>query len=112
MKRSSIIEARRKQVNPLIRQDVDLSFQIVDRIHEILLAKGLKQKDLALLLGKKEAEISKWMRGTHNFTIDTLVSIEQALGAPILRVIHQKDVIHTYEFEPMMACEPLPAPEP
>lgn len=112
MKRSNIIEARRKQVNPLIRQDVDLSFQIVDRIHEILQAKGLKQKDLALLLGKKEAEISKWMRGTHNFTIDTLVSIEQALGAPILRVIHQKDVIHTYEFEPMMACEPLPNPEP
>ena len=112
MKRSSIIEARRKQVNPLIRQDVDLSFQIVDRIHEILQAKGLKQKDLALLLGKKEAEISKWMRGTHNFTIDTLVSIEQALGAPILRVIHQKDVIHTYEFEPMMACETLPNPEP
>ena len=112
MKRSSIIEARRKQVNPLIRRDVDLSFQIVDRIHEILQAKGLKQKDLALLLGKKEAEISKWMRGTHNFTIDTLVSIEQALGAPILRVIHQEDIIHAYEFEPMMACEPLPNPEP
>ena len=58
MKRSSIIEARRKQVNPSVRQDIDLSFQIVDRIHEILQAKGLKQKDLALLLGKKEAEIS------------------------------------------------------
>ena len=112
MKRSSIIEARRMQVNPEVRQRVDLSFQIVDRIYEILQAKGLRQKDLAQLLGKKEAEISKWMRGTHNFTIDTLVSIEQALGAPILRVIHQKDVIHTYEFEPMMACEPLPNPEP
>ena len=81
MKRSSIIEARRMHVNPLVRQNVDLSFQIVDRIHEILVAKGLKQKDLASLLGKKEAEISKWMRGTHNFTIDTLVSIEKALGA-------------------------------
>ena len=112
MKRSSIIEARRKQVNPLVRQNVDLSFQIVDRIHEILQAKGLKQKDLALRLGKKEAEISKWMRGTHNFTIDTLVSIEQALGAPILQVVHQKDSIHTCEFEPMMASEPLPTPEP
>ena len=85
MKRSSIIETRRMHVNPLIRQNVDLSFQIVDRIHEILVAKGLKQKDLASLLGKKEAEISKWMRGTHNFTIDTLVSIEKALGAPILQ---------------------------
>ena len=79
MKRSSILENRRRSVNPEIRESVDISFQIVDRIHEILTEKGMKQKDLALLLGKKEAEISKWMRGTHNFTIDTLVSIENAL---------------------------------
>lgn len=89
MKRSSILEERRKHVDPEIRKSVDLSFQIVDRIHDILEAKGLKQKDLAQLLGKREAEISKWMRGTHNFTIDTLVSIEDALQAPILNVVHQ-----------------------
>ena len=93
MRRSSILENRRRQVNPEIRESVDMSFQIVDRIHEILVEKGLKQKDLALLLGKKEAEISKWMRGTHNFTIDTLVTIERALQAPILQVIHQEEVM-------------------
>ena len=87
------MENRRRQVNPEIRESVDLSFQIVDRIHEILVEKGLKQKDLALLLGKKEAEISKWMRGTHNFTIDTLVTIERALQAHILHVIHQEEVM-------------------
>lgn len=88
MKTSSIIEARRRKVNPEIRRMVDLSFKIVDRIHEILKAKGLKQKDLALRLGKKESEISRWMRGTHNFTIDTLISIEDALGEPIIAVCH------------------------
>ncbi len=93
MKRSSVLENRRRQVNPEIRESVDLSFQIVDRIHEILVAKGMKQKDLAMLLGKKEAEISKWMRGTHNFTIDTLVTIENALQAPIMQVIHQEEVM-------------------
>ena len=93
MRRSSILENRRRQVNSEIRESVDLSFQIVDRIHEILVEKGLKQKDLALLLGKKEAEISKWMRGTHNFTIDTLVTIERALQAPILQVIHQEEMM-------------------
>jgi transcriptional regulator with XRE-family HTH domain len=92
MKRSRILEERRKHVNPETRKSVELSFQIVDRIHEILEEKNLKQKDLAALLGKKEAEISKWMRGTHNFTIDTLVSIETALDAPILQVFHQEDL--------------------
>ena len=92
MKRSRILEERCKHVNPEIRKSVDLSFQIVDRIHQILEEKGLRQKDLAELLGKSEAEISKWMRGTHNFTIDTLVSIEIALNAPILQVFHQEDL--------------------
>ena len=36
MKRSSIIDARRKQVNPEVRERVELSFQIVNRIHEII----------------------------------------------------------------------------
>ena len=90
---SSIIEARRRKVNPEIRRMVDLSFKIVDRIHEILKEKGLKQKDLALRLGKKESEISRWMRGTHNFTIDTLIAIEDALGEPIIAVC-QSEVPH------------------
>ncbi len=86
MKRSSIIEARRAKVSPEVRRRVNLSFLIVDRIHSILEAKGLKQKDLANMLGKNESEISKWMRGTHNFTIETITSIENVLGVPILQV--------------------------
>ena len=89
MKRSKIIEERRRQVSPEVRERVSLSFQIVDRIHEILEERNLRQKDLALMLGKSEAEISKWMCGTHNFTIDTVVAIEEALQAPILQVCHE-----------------------
>ncbi|MDE6392658.1 MAG: helix-turn-helix domain-containing protein [Muribaculaceae bacterium] len=87
MKRSSIIEARRAKVSPEVRRRVDLSFLIVDRIHSILKEKGLKQKDLANMLGKKESEISKWMRGTHNFTLETISAIENVLGIPILQVV-------------------------
>lgn len=86
MKRNSIIGARRAIVSPEVRRRVDLTLLIVDRIHSILEEKGFKQKDLASMLGKKESEISKWMRGTHNFTIDTITSIENALGTPILQI--------------------------
>lgn len=87
MKRSDIIEARRATVSPEIRRRVDLSFLIVDRIHAVLNQRGLRQKDLAVMLDKKESEISKWMRGTHNFTIDTISQIEKVLGEPILQVV-------------------------
>jgi transcriptional regulator with XRE-family HTH domain len=89
MRRSKILEERRRRVSPEARESVAMSFRIVDRIHDILKEKDLKQKDMASLLGKSEAEISKWMRGTHNFTIGTLVAIEAALDAPILEVYHQ-----------------------
>ena len=90
MKRSSIIEARRAKVSPEVRRSVTLSFLIVDRIHAILEERGPKQKDLANMLGKKESEISKWMRGTHNFTIETISSIENVLGYQILQVAEMK----------------------
>lgn len=53
MKRSSVIDRRRTHVSDAVRERVDLSFHIVDRIHVILTDKGLKQKDLAEMLGKK-----------------------------------------------------------
>ena len=101
-----MLEERRRRVNTEVRDSVALSFRIVDRIHEILVEKGLRQKDLAQRLGKSEAEISKWMRGTHNFTIDTLITIEGALDAPIVDVC-RSHAYPAYEFEPVVAAGPF-----
>lgn len=63
---------------------VSKSFDISERILDILEEKGWTQKDLAERLSKKESEISKWMKGTHNFTLETIAKIEIALGQTIL----------------------------
>jgi len=55
MRRSKVLEERRRRVSPEARDSVATSFRIVDRTHDILEEKGLKQKDLASLLGKSEA---------------------------------------------------------
>ena len=83
--------------NPLFRQcltaipeeqrvEFELSLGIAERISEILKSKGLTQKDFARLLGKRESEISKWMTGRHNFTTQTVVRIEMALGCKVLTI--------------------------
>jgi transcriptional regulator with XRE-family HTH domain len=87
MKKNPRLEERRKSIPPEIDLFISRSFDIVDRIHEILLSKNLGQKDLAALLGKQESEISKWMSGTHNFTIKTITRIEKVLGASIVKVL-------------------------
>ncbi len=84
MLRNKRLEARRKKISKDVELFVERSFDIVDRIHFILQKQGKEQKDLAKALGKTESEISKWMTGTHNFTIKTLTKIEATLGESIL----------------------------
>lgn len=92
MKKNKRLEERRKSISKDIDIFVEQSFDIVDRIHEILAKQGKEQKDLARLLGKNESEISKWMTGTHNFTINTLAKIQAVLGEPIIQIAREKQV--------------------
>ncbi len=89
MLKNKRLEARRKKISKDVELFVERSFDIVDRIHFILKDKGMEQKDLAKALGKTESEISKWMSGTHNFTIKTISKIESVLGEPILQTVKQ-----------------------
>lgn len=73
---------------------IDHSFAIVDRIDEIMRKKNISQRQLAEMLGKKESEVSKWMRGTHNFTIKTIAKLEAVLGEPIFQVAPKTPVVH------------------
>lgn len=92
MKRSKILEERRKSLPKDIKIFISLSFSIVDRIHFILEEQGKSQKELAELLGKKESEISRWMRGNHNFTLETIAKIQAALDKIVIDVpIEEKE---------------------
>lgn len=71
-----------------IRTQVDLSMGISDRIANVLEERGMTQKDFARLMGKTEAEVSRWLAGRHNFTLSTLAKISSALGTDIIKVAH------------------------
>ncbi len=66
--------------------EFEMSFAIAERIVEILKQKGMTRRDLAKILDKRESEISKWLTGRHNFTINTLSHISSALGEDIIVV--------------------------
>jgi ribosome-binding protein aMBF1 (putative translation factor) len=83
-KKNPRLEERRRNIPNDTKIFVEYSFQIVDKIHEILASKDIEQKDLARLLNKSESEISKWMTGTHNFTLKTISKIEDVLEEKLL----------------------------
>lgn len=74
------------QVSDKTRAEINLSFEIADRIDTVLKHKGMSQKDLASKMGKRESEISKWLTGRHNFTTNTLADISLALNEQIINV--------------------------
>jgi transcriptional regulator with XRE-family HTH domain len=49
-------------------------------------ALGMTQTQFAESMGKPISLISRWMSGTHNFTVDTLVDIQRVLGISLLDV--------------------------
>ena len=68
------------------KAEFELSFGIAERIIEVLKAKNLTQKDFAQKLHKRESEISKWLTGRHNFTMQTIAKIETALGCKLINI--------------------------
>lgn len=69
-----------------IQRETDLSFQISDRIYDLMLERGLSKKQFADALGKRPCEVTKWLSGQHNFTIATLAMLSAFFGKSIISV--------------------------
>ena len=76
-----------KAVPKETRIQVELMMSVSDRIAEILSRRGLSQKDFARMMGKSEAEVSRWLGGSHNFTLATIAKISAVLGERIITTL-------------------------
>lgn len=56
------------------------------KIADALKQKGMTQRELARLTGKKPSEISRMLTGTMNLTHDTMFDLQQALGIELINV--------------------------
>ena len=57
---------------------------IAAKIDMALKSRGMSQKDFAMMMGKSVSEISEWLSGDRNFTVDTLTEIKEKLGVDLL----------------------------
>lgn len=62
------------------KEKVRAKMQLAVRLDELIKAAGLSKGEFAARLGKNPSEISKWLSGTHNFTLDTLAEISNAFN--------------------------------
>jgi transcriptional regulator with XRE-family HTH domain len=93
------------------------SMLLAAQIEDAMLAKGIGKKQFADILGKKPSVITKWLSGTHNFEINTLTQIANALNIKLFAfdVPTEKETIVlnpnvTYQFKldnPIGKSQPL-----
>ena len=86
--------------------EIDLSFDIANKIDKILSDRKISQKDFAAMIGKKESEISKWLKGTHNFTLRTIAKISAVLEEPIIEVAGEHKTNNEYVFINLIDSSP------
>lgn len=74
------------EITPEQQARTDRKMQISCIIDDAMKAKGYGKKQFADKVGRKPSEITKWLSGTHNFTIETLSDIERVLSVRILNL--------------------------
>lgn len=74
------------QVNPEDEKFVSKNLDISDQVRLFFSRHPAikNQKQLADKLGKKPSEISKWLSGLHNITLESIIKMEIALGEDII----------------------------
>ena len=98
---SKILDRIKNRIPSYKKRMIGISIDIGAQIHEYMKVEGINQRELADKLEKKESEISKWLSGSHNFTIETIAKIEYVFGKKIVLVpmFATQDLGYSYEMK-------------
>lgn len=69
------------------------SIKVAIKLNRILRQKGMKQKELAELLGVSAQQVSKILKGSENLTLETIERIENTLGIELITILHEDEKI-------------------
>ncbi|MFO7924342.1 MAG: helix-turn-helix transcriptional regulator [Bacteroidales bacterium] len=88
------------EISPIEQAKTDAKMMLAARIADAMKAKKWKNKELLAAVGKTNPSIiTKWLSGTHNFTVDTLVELEEALGISLINLEEkEQETVMTYHF--------------
>jgi transcriptional regulator with XRE-family HTH domain len=83
---SQLIKELSDAITPQEQEQTDYKMKLAAKIYKAMKALGMTQTQFAESMKKPISLISRWMSGTHNFTVDTLVDIQRILGVSLLNV--------------------------
>ena len=80
---SPLIRRMLREITPTEKMQTKNKLILAARLEDLIIAKGWNKKEFAVRANKNPSEVTKWLSGTHNFTIDTLAEIAVVLGVSV-----------------------------
>lgn len=71
----------REEIQKFTSHSAEIAIMIINFIRS---NEGMTKKDFAKLVGKTPSDVTRWVSGSHNFTIETLSLIEVKTGMSII----------------------------
>ena len=96
---SSKLKELLDEVTPLEMEQTKNKMQLSARIEDFMRAKGWNKSQFAEKVGKNPSEITKWLSGTQNFTLDVLTEIASTLGVELTALFEKQQVRVFYRKE-------------
>ncbi|MFW5821460.1 MAG: helix-turn-helix domain-containing protein [Bacteroidota bacterium] len=81
---NKMLQEIRNRTKPEQKRYIKKNIAIVNAIYEALERKNMKASDLARKMGKSPAEISKWLSGSHNLTLQSITKLETIFDEDIV----------------------------
>ncbi len=98
------------EIPPLEAKRVSSKMKIAARIDDARRNLGWNRQKLATELGQSPSVITKWLSGTHNFTVNTIVEIEEIMNIKLLSLeVKQQNQVVKYKVHvnnPMVVGKP------
>lgn len=82
--KKSFLEDIQSDIPELSQAQTDKRMVLASKIDQSIKDKGYSIAEFAGVTGKKPALIKKWLSGTSNFDLDTIIELEHYLGVQFI----------------------------
>jgi transcriptional regulator with XRE-family HTH domain len=89
---SPVINQLLGEITPVEKLQTNTKMTLAARLDELIIERGWGKSEFAEKVNKNPSEITKWLSGTQNFTIDTLAEIAVVLNMPVSELFAPKRV--------------------
>ena len=87
---SPLIKKLMAEASPLERKKNKVRVEIACRIDDLIKEKKYSYIEFSKIVGKQPSEVSKWVSGSHNFTLDTLAEIAFSLNIELFELFSEE----------------------